>query len=115
MACHSTAPTASVRSVDGSPVPHHGRGEACALVVPARPENVNENRTSATLTSSWMRMRRLKEKRDAAAASGELLANDLTDARAVGASCDLWHHIGHDATEVGHARGAHLRDRIVDD
>ena len=48
-------------------------------------------------------------------AYGELLAHDLAHARAVGAARDLRHHVGHHAAEVGHARGADLCDRVVDD
>src|SRR5690348_13691024 len=59
---------------------------------------------SAPLTSA-ARPRRLRE----------LLANELADVRAVGAPGDLRHHVGHHATQVGHARGTHLGDRIVDD
>src|SRR6266487_4309516 len=47
--------------------------------------------------------------------SGELLAHELADDRAVGASRDLRHHVRHDAAEVAHARRADLCDRVVDD
>src|SRR4051794_37749166 len=46
---------------------------------------------------------------------GELLADELTDRRAVGAAGDLRHHVRHHATEVAQARRAAFRDRVVDD
>src|SRR5437667_248131 len=54
-------------------------------------------------------------RRREARGSGELLAHELADDRAVGASRDLRHHVRHDAAEVAHARRADLCDRVVDD
>ena len=47
--------------------------------------------------------------------SGELLADELADRRAVGAAGDLRHHVRHHPAEVAHARRADLGDRVVDD
>src|SRR2546423_13026132 len=46
--------------------------------------------------------------------SGELLADQLAHDRPVGAAGHLRHHVGHDATEVAHARRTDLGDRAVD-
>ena len=46
---------------------------------------------------------------------GELLADELADGGAVGATRDLRHHVGHHAADVAHARGADLGDHVVDD
>src|SRR5919204_161781 len=46
---------------------------------------------------------------------GQLLLDQLADDGAVSPAGDLWHHVGHHAAEVAHARGAVLGDRVVDD
>src|SRR6266404_2791162 len=104
MTCHSNALTASGRSVDGSPLPHHGSGEAPALEADASTTIVSANRASGATT----RQRRRNM-------SGELLADDLADAGAVRPAGDLRHDVGHHAAEVGHARRPDLRNRVVDD
>src|SRR5581483_234763 len=45
----------------------------------------------------------------------QLLPHDLADDGAVGAACDLRHHVRHHTAEVGHARRTHLGDCVVDD
>src|SRR6266571_4284852 len=50
-----------------------------------------------------------------AVGSGQFLAYQLADHRAVGAACDLGHHVGHDASELPEARGTDFRDHVVDD
>src|SRR5215212_3740339 len=47
--------------------------------------------------------------------SGELFPHELADLGAVGATCDLRHHVRHDTAEVTETRRAVLGDRVVDD